>query len=929
MIGEVIDCFEAEWRLFPLHPIRPDGSCGCGGCRAPGKHPIHSNWPETQPCDEDRQEQLLAAGHEGYGIALDGLLVVDVDERSGGLESMESLKSEGIDLLAIGGFIVHTGGGGFHVYFTRPENERFLKDLKGKGYHGIDLKQGHGQYTVAPGSAHVSGNRYHVWDGSPDAIGQPPEALLAICRKPEPEPSKYVGSSQSLGKGNVVDQLRHISPNCSYDEWIKIGMGVHDALGRDGYPVWDAWSAQGDDYPGAEETWMHYRSFRPNGGVTAGTLYHHAKRGGWKGPRRDAVERTHSGLPVELAQDQPRQIISNFLRGGLNSIFGNAILQVVDVTLGLGKTRSMIDAINAAPSERVLIFARTHANAEEIAENIPDSVHFHGRNEDNCQVIAQTGNFEGIGLVCRSCEYAPTCEWRQQFQSEARVRIMPHAYLNNGPPEEVFEGVPEPDYAFIDEDPTGEFRQRFAVSGAELTEARAMGPSMAEFVASIRSEDTDLLAALASGAEDELRTARQRAFNDLKDAMRGGQRASLPGITARIGMIDRLSEILAIALDNSHYHAGRMDDGGIECECWRLPESLPFVRPHVSTHLDDDGREHQRKTARRIPTMLLDATWQHTEAIWAALMQDGHANDLEEQPVFFSRKVNTVHVTENLHIVQQFSNGRQARELEQWIPRLIHRCNALAAIHGPGVLFTKKDIADRIRQQEGVNFMVGHYGQERGLNTWEHCQWMYCFGAARPSDDQVYRAAELLWPGDIERGATLGLEDATLADNSHQGVTTRRYTDPRCEAVMGSIVDASIQQTVGRLRGVRASHPKLVILDINRPIPGVAPNAIEDSGTLLGDPRESRFDQLLARFGCVVMSAPWLIANAPDLFTSEKAANEWAKRVKKAHFSFIYSKGLASLFNCKGPRAKRWATAYAASRAQLESVLPDDWQIQT
>lgn len=97
----------------------------------------------------------------GIGIptgSASGFDVLDVDARSGGLESLQQLEEE------IGPLpdtpTVRTGGGGLHFYFEhRPFQRSKIGSLK-----GIDLKAD-GGYVIAPPSMHASGRRYEWLDG--------------------------------------------------------------------------------------------------------------------------------------------------------------------------------------------------------------------------------------------------------------------------------------------------------------------------------------------------------------------------------------------------------------------------------------------------------------------------------------------------------------------------------------------------------------------------------------------------------------------------------------------------------------------------------------------------------------------------------------------------------------------------------------------
>lgn len=74
--------------------------------------------------------------------------------------------------------------------------------------------------------------------------------------------------------------LACIDPDCSYDEWLKIGM----ALKTEGQPfeVWDGWSSRGSKYH-PREMQDKWNSFRRND-ITGGTLYHIACSYGYTPP---------------------------------------------------------------------------------------------------------------------------------------------------------------------------------------------------------------------------------------------------------------------------------------------------------------------------------------------------------------------------------------------------------------------------------------------------------------------------------------------------------------------------------------------------------------------------------------------------------------------------------------------------------------------
>ncbi len=86
--------------------------------------------------------------------ALSGLVVLDVDPRHGGKESLEKLERQNSPLPKTMESI--SGGGGRHLYFSHPgEDVHNRTNIE----PGIDLR-GDGGCIVAPPSIHPSGKRY-------------------------------------------------------------------------------------------------------------------------------------------------------------------------------------------------------------------------------------------------------------------------------------------------------------------------------------------------------------------------------------------------------------------------------------------------------------------------------------------------------------------------------------------------------------------------------------------------------------------------------------------------------------------------------------------------------------------------------------------------------------------------------------------------
>ena len=278
--------WEAGYRVFGLHPVRRDGSCGCGhkDCKAAGKHPLTANWTYTPEWSDDQLDTMEEMGNfaTGYGVLVYKLLVIDVDARNGGVESYERLV-EDIPQVAAAGLIVETGSGGGskHLYFKCDEGLALLTHLP--QYPGIDFKSS--GFVVGTGSLHVTGNRYATLFGSASDIDLAPATLLQALQKPERHRADLGGSTIDVSHEELAEMLTYINPDIEHETWVRCGMAIHHATGGTGYNVWDFWSSKGQKYPGRDALMKRWHSFGKSvNPVTLGTLVYYAQQAGWEQP---------------------------------------------------------------------------------------------------------------------------------------------------------------------------------------------------------------------------------------------------------------------------------------------------------------------------------------------------------------------------------------------------------------------------------------------------------------------------------------------------------------------------------------------------------------------------------------------------------------------------------------------------------------------
>lgn len=172
----------------------------------------------------------------GIGIPtgeINNIVVLDVDPRNGGKESLNKLVKN------YGG-LPHTvkcitAGGGVHYYFQYDERVKST-DLKRFGFPGLDI-QADGRYVIAPPSIHPNGKQYYWGESAKPVINEfakVPEFLIdlfKIRRKTKiyktTSPNEYVRILQGVQEGernnSMMSLIGHlIALNMDYREVYEI-----------------------------------------------------------------------------------------------------------------------------------------------------------------------------------------------------------------------------------------------------------------------------------------------------------------------------------------------------------------------------------------------------------------------------------------------------------------------------------------------------------------------------------------------------------------------------------------------------------------------------------------------------------------------------------------------------------------------------------
>lgn len=192
------------YTLFPLH----------------GKHPLKGyHWRETT------YDPFFQA-KENFGVQLGPSdLVVDIDPRNGGNESIKALE------LSEPSFIVRTGGGGTHLYFKKDAGVSLRKNLA--EFKGIDFIT-QGGYVVGAGSLHPNSRKPYILEPGNGGNRFAPDSLLKILQKQNQNLNKgtgeYVDDDQT--KDRYTAYLNQASPAIEGESGDHTTFAVA-AIGRD------------------------------------------------------------------------------------------------------------------------------------------------------------------------------------------------------------------------------------------------------------------------------------------------------------------------------------------------------------------------------------------------------------------------------------------------------------------------------------------------------------------------------------------------------------------------------------------------------------------------------------------------------------------------------------------------------------------------
>ena len=275
------------------------------------KGPITPGWNQPESCINDATEAHRLSGNVGIAHAYckTPTCAVDIDD---GKEALRFLAAKGIALKSVltqscPAVMCSGRPNSLKAIYRLPEGVSPLltKTVKVNGKIILEFRcataDGKTVQDVIPPSIHPSGTKYRWLQGSLESLTELPKELLDLWQELiEADQAK----SQAQQKTKTVwhapapltpreiailkDQLTYIDPNCDYETWRNVVFAILSTGLSDAEDIARAWSEgspekfnEGAFYT-LTNSYIECRSGL-DGSITRGTIYHHARAGGWNG----------------------------------------------------------------------------------------------------------------------------------------------------------------------------------------------------------------------------------------------------------------------------------------------------------------------------------------------------------------------------------------------------------------------------------------------------------------------------------------------------------------------------------------------------------------------------------------------------------------------------------------------------------------------
>lgn len=258
---------ELGFKIFPVYGIDPSTNlclCGDHNCRNKGKHPCVGNGYKEATDDLNQVNKwwnTFPNANIGISAKGSGLIILDIDPRNGGYNTLQKLEEEHGKLpkTLSASTSMQAGTRGNHYYFNAPDGIYKLYGTLGKG---IDVK--YEGYVVAPPSLHQSGIRYE-WVIGCDYIADLPQWVYDIAFNKKGIDKSGLKPCGFSNKGTFTDEY-----NLKVTDWLMPDDAVQagDTI-KGSHPVHGSTTGNNLSINTRENTWYCFRCGAGGSGADA------------------------------------------------------------------------------------------------------------------------------------------------------------------------------------------------------------------------------------------------------------------------------------------------------------------------------------------------------------------------------------------------------------------------------------------------------------------------------------------------------------------------------------------------------------------------------------------------------------------------------------------------------------------------------------